>query len=28
LPEEEAKPATPVAAEPGKDAGATEVVKH
>ncbi|HEX7909155.1 MAG TPA: S16 family serine protease, partial [Paraburkholderia sp.] len=28
LPEEEPKAATPVAAEPGKDAGATEVVKH
>jgi len=28
LPEEEAKPASPVAAEPGKDSGATEVVKH
>jgi len=29
LPEEEVKPAAPVAAgEPGKDAGATEVVKH
>jgi ATP-dependent Lon protease len=27
LPEEEPKPATPVAAEPGKDA-ATDVVKH
>jgi ATP-dependent Lon protease len=28
LPEEEPKPAAPVAAEPGKDAAATEVVKH
>jgi ATP-dependent Lon protease len=28
LPEEEPKPATPVAAEPGKDSAATEVVKH
>ncbi|MGE8331855.1 MAG: S16 family serine protease, partial [Paraburkholderia nemoris] len=29
LPDEEPKPAAPVAAaEPGKDAGATEVVKH
>jgi ATP-dependent Lon protease len=27
LPEEEPKPATPVAAEPGKE-GATDVVKH
>ncbi len=28
LPEEEPKPASPVAAEPGKDSGATDVVKH
>jgi ATP-dependent Lon protease len=28
LPEEEPKPASPVAAEPGKDTGATDVVKH
>ena len=28
LPDEEPKPATPVAAESGKDVGATEVVKH
>ena len=28
LPEEEAKPASPVAGEAGKDSGATEVVKH